>query len=65
MPDDGVLMFSDVGANTEYQLETGDKITVFRKPSNNSNGLAVDPKGRLIAAELRTCWVCLLRRMAR
>ena len=54
MPDDGVLMFSDVGANTIYQLETGDKITVFRKPSNNSNGLAVDPKGRLIAAESRT-----------
>ena len=48
---EGVLMFSDVSANTIYQLGAGDKITVFRKPSNYSNGLAVDLEGRLIAAE--------------
>lgn len=51
MQDDGVLLFSDVSANTIYQLEDGDEITVFRTPSDRSNGLAVDPEGRLIAAE--------------
>ena len=51
MPEDGVLLFSDVSANTIYQLADGDEITVFRTPSDRSNGLAVDPEGRLIAAE--------------
>lgn len=51
MPDEGVLLFSDVSANTIYQLGTDDEIAVFRKPSNYANGLAVDPQGRLIAAE--------------
>jgi gluconolactonase len=51
MPDEGVLLFSDVSADTIYQLGEGDEITVFRTPSNFSNGLAVDPQGRLIAAE--------------
>lgn len=48
---DGVLLFSDVSANTIYQLADGDETTVFRTPSDRSNGLAVDPEGRLIAAE--------------
>jgi gluconolactonase len=51
MPDDGVLLFSDVSANTIYQVGPDDEITEFRKPSNYANGLAVDPQGRLIAAE--------------
>jgi gluconolactonase len=51
MPDEGVLLFSDVSANTIYQVGTDDEITEFRKPSNYANGLAVDPQGRLIAAE--------------
>ena len=51
VPEDGALLFSDVSANTIYQLGTGDEFTVFRKPSSFSNGLAVDPRGRLIAAE--------------
>jgi gluconolactonase len=49
MPDDGVLLFTD--NDTIYQLAGDDGITVFRMPSNYSNGLAVDPEGRLIAAE--------------
>jgi gluconolactonase len=51
MQDDGVLLFSDVSANTIYQVGADDEITEFRKPSNYANGLAVDPQGRLIAAE--------------
>ncbi len=54
MPDDGVLLFSDVQGNTIYQVEADDEIAVFRMPSNNSNGLAIDPEGRLIAAESGT-----------
>lgn len=54
VPDEGVLLFSDVSANTIYQLGADDEITVFRKPSDLSNGLAVDPEGRLIAAESST-----------
>ena len=54
MPDDGVLLFSDVSGNTIYQVTANDEITVFRTPSHYSNGLAVDPRGRLIAAESDT-----------
>jgi gluconolactonase len=49
MPNDGVLLFTD--DDTIYQVAADDKITVFRMPSNYSNGLAVDPEERLIAAE--------------
>ncbi len=51
MPDEGVLLFSDVSANTIYQVGTDGEITEFRKPTRYTNGLAVDPQGRLIAAE--------------
>jgi gluconolactonase len=51
MPDDGVLLFTDQGHDTIYQVAADGKITVFRMPSNYSNGLAIDPEGRLIAAE--------------
>jgi gluconolactonase len=49
MRDEGVLLFTD--NDTIYQVAADDEITVFRMPSNYSNGLAVDPEGRLIAAE--------------
>lgn len=54
MPDDGVLLFSDVPGNTIYQVGADDEITVYRRPSRFSNGLAVDPEGRLIVAESGT-----------
>jgi sugar lactone lactonase YvrE len=54
LEDEGVLLFSDVSANTIYQLSADDEITVFRKPSHFANGLAVDQKGRLLAAESGT-----------
>lgn len=41
------LLFSDIPANTIYS-ETR---TVFRSPSQQSNGLALDPEGRLVACE--------------
>lgn len=43
----GEILFSDIPADTIYN---GDK-TVFRKPSGKSNGLTLDPQGRLIVCE--------------
>ncbi len=59
MPDDGVLVFSESDLTrpwaeqpgTIYQLADGDEITAFRKSSSAYNGLALDPQGRLLAAE--------------
>jgi gluconolactonase len=48
---DGYLLFSDIPANRIYRWEEGKPLAVFREPSHNSNGLAIDPKGRLIACE--------------
>lgn len=48
---DGVLLFSDIPANTIYQLEPPSTITTFRSPSGNSNGLDTDVDGLLLAAE--------------
>ncbi len=44
----GFLLFSDVPGNTLYKLDAG-KLSVFRSPSHNSNGLAFDGQGRLVA----------------
>lgn len=48
---EGRLLFSDIPADTIYALDAPGSISVFRKPSRNSNGLAVDPQGRLLTAE--------------
>lgn len=50
--DDGAyLLFSDIPANTIYKLNSRGEISVFRHPSNNSNGLAIDKYGHLLACE--------------
>jgi gluconolactonase len=51
---EGRLIFSDIPADTIYALEKkeeGLQQSVYRQPSGESNGLAVDAKGRLIACE--------------
>lgn len=50
-PADGVLLFSDIPANTIYQLAPPDTVTVFRPDSGNANGLVEDTAGLLLAAE--------------
>jgi gluconolactonase len=47
----GVLFFSDIDDNRIYQLTLPNMITVFREPSNKSNGLAFDQDGCLLTAE--------------
>jgi gluconolactonase len=49
LPDKGVLLFTD-SSGTIFQL-ADDQVSVFRRPSGGANGLALDPQGRLIAAE--------------
>lgn len=47
------LLFSDIDGDTIYRYDpaTGDAPVVFRSPSQNSNGLALDTAGDLIACE--------------
>lgn len=48
---DGFLLFSDIPANTIYKWKPDKKLEVFRRPSGNANGNALDEQGRLITAE--------------
>ena len=46
------LVFSDVQTNTQYRYIWDDhRVTVFRRPSNNSNGNAFDFQGRQLSTE--------------
>ena len=45
------LLFSDIAADTIYQLKLPSTVTVFRTPSHGANGLGFDLSGRLLAAE--------------
>jgi gluconolactonase len=47
----GVLLFSDIPADTINQLQPPATVTVFRRPSGAANGLGIDSQGRLIASE--------------
>ncbi|MBL8678120.1 MAG: SMP-30/gluconolactonase/LRE family protein [Myxococcales bacterium] len=48
---EGDLLFSDIPANTIHRLVLPMTYSMFRMPSDNSNGLAVDGMGRVLAAE--------------
>jgi sugar lactone lactonase YvrE len=48
---DGHLLFSDIPADRIYRWSPREGPCVFREPSGNANGLALDPQGRLIACE--------------
>ncbi len=51
VPQAGSLLFSDIPANTVYRATPGGKVSVFRFPSGNSNGLTLDLAGRFLACE--------------
>jgi gluconolactonase len=51
LPDDGVLLFSDVPGNTIHRVLASGAVEIFRMPSGNANGLALDKDGLLLAAE--------------
>jgi len=48
------LLFSDIPDSKIYKLRPNGSVTVFRRPSGNSNGLTLDKQGRLIACEHST-----------
>lgn len=45
------LLFSDIDGNKIYRLLPSGTVEVFRDPSDNTNGMAVDEHGDLLAAE--------------
>lgn len=48
----GVLLFTDIPASTIYQYTPGGGMpTIFRMPSSESNGLAIDGNGAVISAQ--------------
>jgi gluconolactonase len=48
---DGYLLFSDMPGDHLRKWRPKEGITTFRKPCNQSNGLAWDREGRLLACE--------------
>jgi gluconolactonase len=48
---DGYLLYSDIPADTIFRWAEGEGSAPFITPSGNSNGLAFDGMGRLLAAE--------------
>jgi gluconolactonase len=53
-PQDAYLLFSDMPGNHLRKWSARDGVTTFRQPSNQSNGLAWDRQGRLLACEHAT-----------
>ena len=53
-PRDHHLLFSDMPGNHLRKWRAQEGVTTFRKPSNQSNGLAWDGLGRLVACEHAT-----------
>ena len=49
----GNVFFSDVRGNKTYKIDSKGKLSVFREPSNNSNGLMVNAGGELVACEMQ------------
>ena len=58
---DGTLLFTEPGASLVHKIDSNDKITTFVENTNRANGLALDSKGRLIAATALTIEVLHLK----
>jgi gluconolactonase len=48
------LYFSDIPANMMYRYTAAEGITAKRNPSNNCNGMTIDPQRRLLVCEHHT-----------
>jgi gluconolactonase len=49
--EENCLLFSDIPANRIYRLDAKRRTTIFREPSDNSNGLTRDARGRLLICQ--------------
>src|SRR6202020_299869 len=47
----GYLLFSDIPADQMMKWSPSEGLSVFRKPSHNSNGNTLDRQGRLVTCE--------------
>ena len=57
---DGWLVFSDIAASRQWRWRpssNGGETTLFRAPSNQANGNAFDPQGRIVSCEHATSQV--------
>lgn len=48
----GVVYFSDIPASRVYRLESDDQVSVFREPSNHTNGSMFNAEGELVSCEM-------------
>ena len=53
-PDEHWLVFSDIVSSVQYRWTEEDGISVFRRPSNMSNGNFFDCEGRIVSCEHAT-----------
>ena len=51
MAEDRCLLFSDIPASKIFKLSADRRVSIFRDPSDNCNGLTRDRQGRLLACE--------------
>ncbi len=59
---DGILLFSDIPANRIYKWNPEGRVTLFREPSGNSNGLTLDKRGNLVICEHGTRQLSILEK---
>jgi gluconolactonase len=48
----GNIIFSDIPANRQYRLEPDGKASIFREPSNHTNGSMFNSEGELVCCEM-------------
>ncbi|HQU41638.1 MAG: gluconolactonase [Planctomycetia bacterium 21-64-5] len=48
----GTIYFSDIPANRVYRLEPDGKTSIFREPSNHTNGSMFNSRGELVSCEM-------------
>jgi gluconolactonase len=48
----GTIYFSDIPADRVYKVEADGQVSVFRKPSNHTNGTMFNSRGELVSCEM-------------
>jgi gluconolactonase len=55
------LLFSDIPSNKIFSWSADQGVSIYRSPSNFSNGLTYDPHGNLVACEHQSRSLYLLK----
>jgi gluconolactonase len=48
---DGTFVFTETNANRIVQIDADDNVTTFLENTNGSNGLGIDPEGRIVSVQ--------------